>query len=150
MDFMGPNREQAEKVFIVVENSQGAVLEPGKVVEWTITTTDADQGKQVELTDAILHTKTGIGGHKVAGVVNSTINDNDMGRLQVYGAANVRANNTYDSGTLLVAGTGAGEGTVASYTPHSDDSIGLLGAIVGWQLEPGPNATNATVMLNLM
>ena len=103
MDFMGPNREQAEKVFIVVENSQGAALEPGKVVEWTITTTDADQGKQVELVDAALHTKTGIGGHKVAGVVHNTINDNDMGRLQVFGPANVRANASLDSGTLVAA-----------------------------------------------
>ena len=149
MDFMGPNREEAEKIFIVVENAQGAELEPGKVVEWTATATDADQGKMVELVDSALHTTTGIGGHKVAGVVDSTIAAADIGRLQIFGPANVRASASIDAGTMVCAGSinATNLGHVTSVAGHADHSLSLAAALVGWTLEAGPNATNATVQL---
>jgi len=149
MDFMGPNREEAEKIFIVVENAQGDELEAGKVVEWTATATDADQGKKVELVDAAISTTAGIGGHKVAGVVDSTISTADIGRLQIFGPANVRASASYDAATLVAAGSinATNLGHVTSVVGHSDHGINYVAALVGWTLEAGPNATNATVQL---
>ena len=69
------NRDDPDKIFITVENAEGSALEPNFVCEWTATTTDADQGRKVELVDSALHTVTGLGAAtgKVAGVVTETI-----------------------------------------------------------------------------
>jgi len=146
------NREVAEKVYIVVHNNQGAELPPGFVVEWDTSTTDAEQGYYVELVDLAPHTLTGIGGHKVAGVVDSTIADGASGVLQVYGAANVRASASITAGQMVVAGSCHADhiGVVTEVVAHSDHSLNFIAALVGWTLENGPNATNATVQLDLL
>jgi len=38
-------------------------------------------------------------------------------------------------------------GHVTSVAGHADHSLSLAAALVGWTLEAGPNATNATVQL---
>jgi len=140
----------AESVFIVVENNEGAVLEPGKVCEYTATTTDADQGWQVELVDTAVNATSGIGA-VVAGVVETTINTSEVGRLQVNGPANVRASASIAAGRLVVASsinaTNIGHVTTAIQTTTTAPEN--AGAWVGYTLEDGPNATNATVQLTL-
>jgi len=151
MQLMTASREEAEKVFIVIENNEGAVLEPGKVVEFTATTTDADQGYLVELVDAAVNLTTGIAG-VVAGVVDTTISTGEVGRLQVYGPANVRASASIALGALVVASsinaTNIGHVTEASTSTAFGPSY--MGACIGWTLENGPNATNATVQLTVL
>ena len=148
---LNANAENAEKVFLVVENNQGDELEPGKVVEYSQTTTAADQGRLVELVDAAVNLTTGIAA-AVAGVVDSTISTGDKGRIQVYGPANVRASASIAAGVQVVASsinaTNIGHVTDGS----TSTAIGprYLDSVVGWTLEDGPNATNATVMLQLL
>jgi hypothetical protein len=146
------NRALAEKVYVVVLNNQGAELTPGVCVEWDVHTTDSYQGYAVELVDSAINTSSGIGGEKVAGVVDTTISTGAVGILQVYGAANVRASASYDGSNMVVAGSinATNIGHVSSYVASTDDGLGLIGALVGWTLEAGPNATNATVMLDLL
>lgn len=151
MQFMTANREEAETVFVVAKNNEGAALAPGVVVEFSATTTDADQGLVVELVDAAINLTTGILG-KVAGVVETTIPTSDTGRLQVYGPANVRASASLALGKMVVASsinaTNKGHVTVSSQSTLTSPEYS--GAIVGWTLENGPNATNATVQLTIL
>ncbi len=142
---------EKETVFIVVTNAEGAVLQPGKVVEWTQTTTDAQQGVDVELVDAANNLTTGLTGH-VAGVVDSTISTADTGRLQVYGAANVRASASIATGTMVVASSinATNQGHVTESTTTTAFGPSYIGAVVGWTMEDGPNATNATVFLKML
>tara|TARA_Y100000590_G_scaffold413762_1_gene509944 strand:+ start:4627 stop:5088 length:462 start_codon:yes stop_codon:yes gene_type:complete len=144
------NRAEAEKVFLTVENAEGAELEPGKVVEWSNTATDADQGYQVELVDSAISTTAGIGGNKVAGVVDSTINSEGVGRIQVFGPANVRSSASYNLSNLVAAGSinATNQGHVTTVAGHSDHGINYVAALVGHTLEAGPNATNATVQIS--
>ena len=135
------SREEAEKVFIVVENNQSAVLEPGYVCEWSPTTTAADQGRLVELVDAAVNLTTGIAG-KVAGVVDSTINTAQIGRLQVYGPKDVVTQTTVAVSRMVVASsvnaTNIGMGAAASQSTAVGPEY--AGAIVGWSLEGGTAA----------
>jgi len=84
--------------------------------------------------------------------VDSTIADATAGRLQVFGPANVRSSASYDSATLMAAGSinATNIGHVTSVTGHSDHGINYIAALVGWSLEAGPNATNSTVQLYLL
>jgi hypothetical protein len=140
------NAENPEKVYIVVKNAQGAELEPGYIVEWDNTTTTADQGYAVELVDSALSTVTGIGIHKVAGVVDSTIATGAVGILQIYGPAQVRASASLEAPLMVGAVSG---GTALTIAGHADNGFGLIGAYIGHTLENGPNATNATVQLSI-
>lgn len=151
MNIQQLNREDAEKVFITVENNQNAVLEPGKVVEFSQTTTDADQGRLVELVDAAVNLTTGIAA-KVAGVVESTISTSEVGRLQVYGPANVRASASIAAGVQVVASSinATNIGHVTTGTTSTAVGPRYADSVVGWTLEDGPNATNATVFLSLL
>jgi hypothetical protein len=143
------NRAESEKVFLTASNIEGAVLEPGKVVEWSNTTTASNQGYQVELVDSAISTTAGIGGNKVAGVVDSTINTAAVGRIQVFGPANVRASASYDLSNLVAAGSinATNQGHVTTVAGHSDHGINYVAALVGHTLKAGPNATNATVQI---
>lgn len=145
------NYKNAEKVFITIENNEGAVLEPGKVVEFSVTTTDADQGRLVELVDAAVNLTTGIAG-KVAGVVETTIATSGVGSIQVYGPANVRASASLAGGLQVVASSinATNIGHVETGTTSTAFGPRYNDAVVGWTLEDGPNATNATVFLSLM
>lgn len=139
-----------ESEFIWVENAEGDALLPGEVCEWTLTTTDADQGRKVEVVDTAVNLTTGLGA-PVAGVVTHTISTADTGRLQVYGPANVRASASIASANLVVASsinaTNMGHVTTATTTTAFGPSY--LDACIGWMLENGPNATNATVFLTI-
>lgn len=165
MQFMSVSRTEAEKGFIVVAatdvaaeiipgtlNSAVGGLHPGQVVEWVTTTTAALQGYRVEIVDGVYNRTQGIAG-KVAGVVDTTIATGAVGRLQVYGPANVRASASYDAPAALVTwsinATNVGHVTNVSVN-DTLGSVAHLGAFVGWSLEAGPNATNATVHLSLL
>jgi hypothetical protein len=146
MQFTQVHRIEQEKVFISVQNNQGAALEPSYVTEFSATTTDADQGRLVELTDTAVSLVTGIGA-AVAGVVETTIATGEVGRVQVYGPANIRA------GASIVASTGmvaTDAGLAAGYTASSDSGAAYSDAFLGWTLENGPNATNSTVFLKCL
>ena len=151
MQFPTVAREHADVVFIVAENNEGAVLEPGKVVEFSQTATDADQGRLVELVDAVLNLTTGNSG-QVAGVVETTINTSEVGRLQVWGPANVRASASLAAGTLCVASSinATNQGHVTAASNSTAVGAAYSNALIGWTLEAGPNATNATVQLRLL
>ena len=146
------NREVAEKVYVVVYNNQGGEVKPGECVEWDTSTTDSEQGYYVELVDSAISTTAGIGGNKVAGVVDSTIADGASGVLQVYGPANVRASASITAAQLVAAGAinATNLGHVTEVVGHSDHGINYIAALVGWTLENGPIATNATVQLDLL
>lgn len=151
MDIQEINRSDADKVFIAIENNQGAVLEPGKVVEFSQTTTDADQGSLVELVDAVVNLTTGIAA-KIAGVVESTISTGSFGRAQVFGPANVRASASIVAGVQVVASSinATNIGHVTTGTTTTATGPRYVDTVVGWTLENGPNATNATVFLQLI
>lgn len=151
MQLMTASRAEAEKVYIVVKNNEGDALTPGKVVEFTLTTTDADQGYLVELVDTAVNLTTGISA-PVAGVVDATISTGSVGRLQVYGPANVRASASYDSGVLVVCSSinATNIGHVESASQSTAIGAGYIRALIGHTLEVGPNATNATVFLKLL
>lgn len=139
-----------DNCYIVVENSQGAVLKPGEVCEFTNTTTDADQGRLVELVDTAVNATTGISA-AVAGVVTHTINTSEIGRLQVNGPANVRASASIAAGRLVVASSinATNIGYVTEGAQSTATSPEYIGAHVGFTLENGPNATNARVQLTI-
>lgn len=157
MEFQMVNREEAEKVFItakatdVAAGIQSGGLYPGQVVEWVSTTTSANQGYVVQKVSTAVNLTTGIAA-KVAGVVETTISTGGVGRLQVYGPANVRASASIDGPRMVVASsinaTNVGHLDVATQSTAFGPEY--LGAYVGWTLEDGPNATNSTVMLDLL
>lgn len=140
----------ADKVFIVVKNNEGAVLEPGKVCEFTNTTTDADQGFLVELVDTAVNATTGIAA-AVAGVVETTIPTSEVGRVQINGPANVRASASIAAGRLVVASSinATNIGHVEAAVQTTTTAPEYTGALVGFTLENGPNATNSTVQLTI-
>lgn len=146
MQFMTATYEQAEKVFIVAENNEGAELTPGQVVEWSVTTSADDRGRLVELVDAAVNNTTGIGGHKVAGVVESTIATSEVGRLQIYGPMAVDAVSTVDSALMVLATTG---GAVTTATLTSNSSPHLNAAIVGWTLADATTTAEALVQVSI-
>ena len=140
------NRDDPDKIFITVENAEGSALEPNFVCEWTATTTDADQGRKVELVDSALHTVTGLG----AGVVTETIATGEIGRLQVWGPAQVRVTAAAAAGTLVMGGgTTNSHGIILPSNGAAGNGIGAVQAIVGTSLE-SVNATNAMVQLHCM
>ena len=145
------HRTEQEKVFISVENNEGAVLQPGKVVEFSQTTTDADQGRLVELVDAVVNLTTGIAG-KIAGVVETTIATGEVGRVQVYGPANVRASASIAAGEMVVASSINATNQAHVTAASESTAVGpkYRDAVVGWTLEAGPNATNATVFVSCL
>ena len=146
------NRADPDKIFITVENAEGSALEPNFVCEWTATTTDADQGRKVELVDSALQTVTGLGAAtgKVAGVVTETIATGEIGRLQVWGPAQVRVTAAAAAGTLVMGGgTPNSHGIILPSNGAAGNGIGAVQAIVGTSLE-SVNATNAMVQLHCM
>ena len=146
------NSDDTDKIFITVENAEGSALEPNFVCEWTATTTDADQGRKVELVDSALHTVTGLvaATGKVAGVVTETIATGEIGRLQVWGPAQGRVTAAAAAGTLVMGGgTTNSHGIILPSNGAAGNGIGAVQAIVGTSLE-SVNATNAMVQLHCM
>ena len=129
-----------------------ALLYPGQCVEWVSSTTTAWQGYVVQKVMAgSLNTTDGLTGAKVAGVVETTISTGAVGRIQVFGPANVRASASIDGPAMVVTysinATNIGHVTTGVNTTLFSPKY--LEGIVGWTLEDGPNATNSTVMLYL-
>lgn len=141
------SRAKPEKVYIVVHNNEGDEIDPGQICEWDDDQTDDDKvGYYVELVDAALNTVSGIAGHKVAGVVDTTISTGEVGRLQIYGAAQVRAVATLDKGLMV----GAANAAVSTIVGAAGNGAAVMGAVVGWTIEGSPNNTNAIVMLSCL
>ncbi len=150
MQFMTANRENQETVFIVCENNEGDELIPGTVCEFSITTTDADQGHLVEKVDVAVDATTGIAA-AVAGVVESTIATGGIGRIQVYGPATVRCSAALATGRLAIA-TQAGvapTGVVTEDVQTTTTTAAYAKAALGFCLE-NVSATQARVQLQLM
>lgn len=157
MQAMTVARTEPHKVYLVVQSTdvtagtQSGGLYPAQVVEWVSTTTASWQGYVVQKVSVAINLTTGIAA-KVAGVVETTIATGAVGRIQVYGPANVRASASIDGPRLVVASsinaTNVGHATEATQSTAFGPEY--LGAVVGWTLEDGPNATNSTVHLSLM
>jgi len=146
------NRTDPEAVFITVLNNENAVLEPGKVVRWSLGTTATQPvGASVELVDFVVNVTTGptASGAPVAGVVHTTMNTAAVGLLQVYGYDTVRASASLASGVSLVASSinATNIGHVQAGSQSTLTSPEYTYALVGWQVIDGPNATNAGVFL---
>ena len=143
-------RKDPEKVFVTYQENGAEEILPGEVCEIVATTTDADQGRLIQVIDTAINATSGIGA-AVAGVATSTISTSAVGRLQVYGPANVRASASIAAGRLVVAGsinaTNIGHVTTAIQTTTT--TAEYAAAAIGWSLENGPNATNSTVMLTI-
>ena len=143
-------RGVAEKVYIVVENNQGAEVPPGTIMEWTHTATVADQGRLVETVDVAVNLTTGLAA-KIAGVVDSTIATSDTGRLQVYGPCEVASTTTLAVGTFAVA-TSAGIAPTGVVTTGSASTLcgpAYSLALMGFVMED-TSATKSAIQLNLL
>ena len=149
MQFTQVHRTEQEKVFISVQNNQGAALEPTYVVEFSNTTTDADQGRLVELVDTSVGATTGIAAN-VAGVVETTIATGEIGRVQVYGPCQVKASASYTASTIVAANTGGLATHAAAAVAVDGTSAAYQTAVLGWTLENGPSASEATVFIKCL
>ena len=102
------------------------------------------------MVDTAVNATTGIAA-AVAGVVETTINTSEIGRLQVNGPANVRASASIAAGRLVVASSinATNIGHVTEAVQTTTTAPDYIGAQVGFTLENGPNATNARVQLTI-
>jgi hypothetical protein len=84
-------------------------------------------------------------------VVTETIATGDIGRLQVWGPAQVLVTTSGAPAGKLVMGGGTtnSHGVILPTNGHEDNGIGAVQAIVGTSLE-SVNATNAMVQLHCM
>jgi len=151
MQFTQVHRTEQEKVFISAQNNQGAALTPGLVVEFTNTTTNADQGRLVELVDAANSTVEGVGA-AIAGVVETTIATGEVGRIQVYGPINIEAAASIAAGKPVCAfGAGGNDGHVEVASAAAASSVGGASSLIGVQMEEsGGTNSNACVFVQLM
>jgi hypothetical protein len=99
MLFQRVNRDDPEKVFIVVKNSYTVALSNGQAVIWDIVT--EKDGVAVERPTAIA-TNLGIA---AAGIVVEAIGINDYGLIQVYGYHSAVKVRVATSEELIVPGT---------------------------------------------
>jgi len=130
MNFPTVSRGVADSAYIVIKNNEGAELIPGTVLEFTITTTDSEQGYLAEKVDVAVNVTTGIA-TGLAGVVKSTISTGQVGRVQVRGPADVRVHSTITAGIYAVATSGnvapTGVGTTQVITTNVNAAYGKAG-----------------------
>jgi hypothetical protein len=149
------NRDDPERVFITVVNAEAGVLEPGKVVKWSLGTNATQKaGNAVELVDTVVNLTTGLVG-KVAGVipVGGTIATAQYGEIQVQGYHGaVRSSASLASGRMVVASSinATNQGHVTEASQSTLTAPEYLGAIVGFTIEDSANATNAKVVLTVL
>jgi hypothetical protein len=152
MEFQYAAKSNGEKVYLHVKNDGNEVLEPGKVVSFTNTTTGADQGLLVGLLDTDVNVTSMTQGRQIAGVVHTTIQTNQVGKLQIWGSATVRASTTINASELVVAysinATNVGHATQVSESTAVGAAYTQL--IVGRALRASANATQATIFLKLI
>tara|TARA_R110000824_G_scaffold45562_1_gene131755 strand:+ start:1506 stop:1970 length:465 start_codon:yes stop_codon:yes gene_type:complete len=154
MQFTQVHRTEQEKVFISVKNNDTVALTAGLIVKFSATTTNADQGRLVELIENAHDVDVGIVGH-VAGVVPATIAIGEVGLVQVYGAADV----LFGADTAVGIGVRAGHATDghawgASVANDGDNiySATAQQAVIGTTLEAVDisESTTGSVFLSLM
>jgi len=149
-------QDSQSQIFVTVQNddaTQAGGLYPGQCVEWVSTTTDAAQGYYVRLvTAASANTTAGLSGAVVAGVVDTTIMTAAVGRIQVWGPANVRASASINGPTMVVTYSinATNIGHVDVDTATTLVSPRYAASVVGYTMEDGPNATNSRVFLKCM
>lgn len=139
------------KIFQTVKNNEGAVLGQDVMVEYSLTTTVADQGFLVELVDGVANLTLGLGG-QVAGKVETTLQTSEIGQIQIYGPSNVRATGTIAGGLQVVTATNnaTNKGHVSVASETTLIGSGYLDAVVGWTIGDSVNVTNASVFLKLL
>ena len=151
MQFTMVHRNEQEKVFISVKNNDTVALTAGLAVKFSATTTDADQGRLVELIENTFSVTAGTVGH-VAGIVESDIAVGEVGRVQGYGPADC----TFGADTAVGLGVIAGHATDgrvsgASVTAGQYSPTAQL-AVIGTTLEAVTisSSTTGSVFLSLM
>ncbi len=148
------NRGDQEKVFINVLNTEAAVLEPGKVVQYVLgTNATQPAGQAVKLMSVAVNLTAVV--TKVAGVVPvaGTISTGAVGAIQTFGYHSaVRSSASLASGRMVVAGsinaTNIGHVDVASQSTLTGPEY--HGQMVGWTVEDSANATNAKVHISVL
>jgi hypothetical protein len=143
------HRTEQEKVFITVQNNEGDQVLIGEILEFAAVTTDADQGRLVNVVDATSNLTTGIGA-KVAGVVVDTIATGAVGRIQVYGPCEVRAGTTIAASVALVAGTTNAEGSASAVSNSTAVGASYVDSVIGWAVEASPNATTVRAFISTL
>jgi len=140
------NRSDPEKIHIIIENKEGAVLNVGEVVEWDLTNT---LGLSVEELDANLSPLR-------AGVVSEfgAIADDGFGFIQIYGVHGAVLTSTTVTAGLVVAGTvetnvGKAINFASSTTSVSGTAANELGSKLGVALAV-TDTNSATIMLACM
>ena len=108
MQFTQVHRTEQEKVFISVKNNDTVALPAGYAVRFSATTTNADQGRLVQLSDTDFSVTTGAVG-QMAGIVPTAIAVGEVGLVQVYGPADC----------IFGANTAVGVGVI----PHATDGL---------------------------
>ena len=79
MLFQRVNRKEAEKVYVIVKNVEGATMTTGRPVAYTITSNDG--------VSAVIANASGDYPHFI-GVADQDIPNNDYGRVQIAGIVN--------------------------------------------------------------
>ena len=77
MIFQRVNRTDPERVFIIMENSEGATVNKDATVQMDLTAADIDGVKMRDMDTANLYA--------FVGVADAAISDNAFGLIQVYG-----------------------------------------------------------------
>lgn len=140
------NRSDPDKVFIAIENQEGAALNRGELVEWDTTNTLGVSVEEVDTNRAAL----------VAGVVeDTTISDGEFGLIQIWGFHDaVLTADTLTVGTPCMATTDSSVGKATDFTASTTDvsvtTAGELHSIIGVALTDNGVSTSAGVMLRLM
>ena len=145
------HRSEQEKVFITVENNDTVALTAGLVCKFSPTTVNASQGRLVELIENTFAVTTGVVG-QVAGVVEVAIPIGGVGRLQVYGPADVTFGADCAVGIAATAGHAtdgkatAGSTVAGAYSPTAQ--LAVLGVTL--EVVAVSTSTTGSVFLSLM
>ena len=86
----------------------------------------------------------------IAGVVEADISTGEVGRVQVYGPASVRAATTIAASTAVVASTATAQGSVAAIASAAGNGAIYADAIVGWTIQASASETTAVVFIKTL
>jgi len=150
MQFATVSRGIAERVFIVAFNDSGASVPPTSVMEWVLNSTTSEQGYNVKACVTVPSLVTGAG-NSPAGLAASTIANQAVGRLQVYGPTTVQVSTTILAGRMAVACSIAGDtqGGAIQGVQSSDSGADYSNAVIGTCIE-SLSATQSIVHLHNM
>jgi hypothetical protein len=151
MQFTQVHRTEQEKVFISVKNNDTVALTAGLAVKFSATTTNADQGRLVELIEDTFSVTLGTVG-QVAGIVPTAIAVGEVGLVQVYGPADCTFGANCAVGVGVIAGYATdGQVTTASIVAGLYSPTAQL-AVIGTTLEAVTisSSTTGSVFLSLM